>query len=1061
MDAALGGQAALGDHDLQPAVLDGAINLYYRFLRSNKLEAGRGVGRDLRITEGSLDLARAPLWGNLPPVYSRGLPAGVLATWDGALQTISAGPSAAARRPNSDDSSAASSALLRLNGAVAAVRFSKPVVVRRLLMRPPVSASEAPQRLLVRASRRGQEIWRRAYDFDGRLSEPPPCGLGDIVIAEPTGVYPEGRVVIIHADDEALAADGAGTLPAAIVRGLGWGDDSGGVSSYQTLVERRLLRNLRGVACDESSPVNGVAPSAIEMSPWRNLARSMQDVDELSFMMPLGDPGWLLSELAVASAHSARRTSSDEQEGILVAGKDAEDEVEMLEVEETASSAGYVLQVLPGPHAIITEISGAALVYDAGDMLERGLQLRPGFQWPIETVAIATESTEEEPDAERTPVSQRIFVGRSRSSEAFQQFLRSLAVEGASSRLPSGVSAEACLEAAERLVNRLSAFTEHDVDKFWHFEAFFAAQWDWGSPSDALEVTFERWRHSADVRSEAADALHQGQRWEGFYHCGAGPTLLFLEIIDAVLETDGRTLVRAALTFKTERTGSWTGVEGTYEVAGHLAPEGRTLALEPVEGGWLQRPGGFVAVGLQGVVSRSAKGLLRFAGVVATVGCDDFQLQAWVQGTRDDSEEIAFILTNAELDDKEVPGVGFRLAPRMEARDGVSFAAWGEKVFGHPLSSEAGAWLRTTDGRFLPLTLPNGEAVLRAETASYEEIAEMQATRSAAFAENATLRPKVVQALRPRRFESATFPADLRELVTLGAPALGRSAGKYYYEARLGTGAAATRVGWLVDGFASSEAFVAEGIGDDDCSWGADGYDRATWYNGSNLIGKWPANWTSGDIIGCALDLDKGEMHFFYNGGWVEGAGITFQPGGRAFYPGLSARGAVVLYFSASSFHFAPPLAYEAFVGPEEGGGVVRWPLRRARNFAPKLSAAHLLEDGGQLSAVESEEETGPPGAPNTAAGEIPRHILEERTLELLSDFVDTAKTTWQDQLWRMSAKGASEEATFDTEAIAAQITKLLKGKKLALTTGAGGNMQVELATSDGKKIVLDIRQER
>lgn len=87
------------------------------------------------VLEGALDFRRLPLDGRLPATFSRGLPDDVLATWDGAWQVAP---------PLGRAAAAPQAAALRLNGAVGVLRFSRPVVVRRLLLRPPLHAEGGP-----------------------------------------------------------------------------------------------------------------------------------------------------------------------------------------------------------------------------------------------------------------------------------------------------------------------------------------------------------------------------------------------------------------------------------------------------------------------------------------------------------------------------------------------------------------------------------------------------------------------------------------------------------------------------------------------------------------------------------------------------------------------------------------------------------------------------------------------------------------------------------------------------------------------------------------------------
>jgi len=200
-------------------------------------------------------------------------------------------------------------------------------------------------------------------------------------------------------------------------------------------------------------------------------------------------------------------------------------------------------------------------------------------------------------------------------------------------RLPPHVTQEQFLEDAERLTVALDA-TKAQVKKYGHFEAFFAVHWDWATSLDTLQVVFERWRRSPAMQVEARNAFFKGQVWNGSYFCTQGPTQLNVEVTDVTYDDVGQALVTAELSFQLKTKKSKSGeesVQGAYVVTGRIEAEGRGLSLEPVPGSWKTKPKNFVMVGLQGVVSRSAQGSLRYAGSIPIYGCDSFELQSQKQ----------------------------------------------------------------------------------------------------------------------------------------------------------------------------------------------------------------------------------------------------------------------------------------------------------------------------------------------------------------------------------------------------------------------------------------------
>ncbi|CAK0861260.1 unnamed protein product, partial [Prorocentrum cordatum] len=555
-------------------------------------------------SEGRVDFGRVPIRRStvLPRTFSRGLPAGVLASWDGAWQVDAApGP----RR---------SAACARLNGALGHLRFSRPVVLRSLAVRPPLQAAEGHHRLTVRARLHGREVWRSTYDFDAEAGPAPAraCSPGDVVKARWAG---DGRVA------------GAVVLSAhrgvAVVR---WRDDD----HTHRVVPWRSMTTTDGSPCPlpeepwpRAGPGAGAAAAGAAQAWWRDLARRTMHVDEVSFLVPHGDNGWLLGDVQVAATRwlPDEATSSPE-----------------------ADSTTYVVQVLPGSFTVISEVSLAAVVYHADEMLDLGLELRqkgPGERG---------RAGGTEPGGAAAPAG---HASASRSVEGVHQVLRALMDPGGGPplRLPPHLQPDELLADVERLVKSLDVAgleeeaassteqTEDPVKRYGHFEALFTYNWDWQVRVDALELTYESWRRSAAAQREAQGAFFEGQRWAGSYLCTQGPTQLRLEVT-SVTSVEGQDVVRADMEFKFQND-NLDVIRGLYEVAGRVELQGRSLVLEPAA--WKQRPkknpNSFIMVGLQGVVSRTeAAGELRFAGSVPSFGCDSFELRSRARPEAEDED---------------------------------------------------------------------------------------------------------------------------------------------------------------------------------------------------------------------------------------------------------------------------------------------------------------------------------------------------------------------------------------------------------------------------------------
>lgn len=390
------------------------------------------------------------------------------------------------------------------------------------------------------------------------------------------------------------------------------------------------LNRLDAKGVESPSGGGGAERHAESPATWRDLARRLKAVDEVSFSVPSGDEGWLLAEVVVAAVRWQQLkdiTSSDDD------GTSSHD------------PTAHMVQVFPGPRAVIAQVSRAAVLYHADDMLERGLQLRSARALSTDDSSASGEAPKgaisEGQGGDDEEASAQLQLSKGHSVEGLQQLLRALAgdvlgsTEGswaAKLLFPPHVRKEQLLKELDRLVNALDPAKAEDrvVKKYGHFEAFFAYHWEWLTPTDALEVAFERWRHDPVFQREGQKAFFKGQTWTGSYFCTQGTTALALDVIEVTVQEDGQESLQADLTFTIDSDEKT--VRGQYVVAGWLNPKGRVLVLNPVPGSWKDKPKNFVMVGLQGVVSRMSPdgrgSELRFAGSVPIFGCDSFELKA-------------------------------------------------------------------------------------------------------------------------------------------------------------------------------------------------------------------------------------------------------------------------------------------------------------------------------------------------------------------------------------------------------------------------------------------------
>jgi hypothetical protein len=106
----------------------------------------------------------------------------------------------------------------------------------------------------------------------------------------------------------------------------------------------------------------------------------------------------------------------------------------------------------------------------------------------------------------------------------------------------------------------------------------------------------------------------QRRDWIGDYDCAQGRTTLFLRILDAHDQK-----VQALFGFH----HAPTNVTGQFLMAGTFDEKTGRVILDP--GAWIDRPQGYLTVGLDGGVSRDGK---RFSGKILGAGCVGFRLRA-------------------------------------------------------------------------------------------------------------------------------------------------------------------------------------------------------------------------------------------------------------------------------------------------------------------------------------------------------------------------------------------------------------------------------------------------
>eukprot|EP00586_Coscinodiscus_wailesii_P000291 CAMPEP_0172485390 /NCGR_PEP_ID=MMETSP1066-20121228/13459_1 /TAXON_ID=671091 /ORGANISM="Coscinodiscus wailesii, Strain CCMP2513" /LENGTH=723 /DNA_ID=CAMNT_0013250659 /DNA_START=57 /DNA_END=2228 /DNA_ORIENTATION=+ len=115
-----------------------------------------------------------------------------------------------------------------------------------------------------------------------------------------------------------------------------------------------------------------------------------------------------------------------------------------------------------------------------------------------------------------------------------------------------------------------------------------------------------------------------------------------------------------------------------------------------------------------------------------------------------------------------------------------------------------------------------------------------------------------------------------KSFCTAGAPGLFADTGIIYYELEMLNDGEYVQFGFaLKNGIEQMNKYTGEGVGDDSLSWGVDGVRSLKWHDGEE---DWEGKWTKGNIIGLAVNIEKGMMAMSKDGDWTEDAfGVVFQ----------------------------------------------------------------------------------------------------------------------------------------------------------------------------------------
>ena len=155
--------------------------------------------------------------------------------------------------------------------------------------------------------------------------------------------------------------------------------------------------------------------------------------------------------------------------------------------------------------------------------------------------------------------------------------------------------------------------------------------------------------------------------------------------------------------------------------------------------------------------------------------------------------------------------------------------------------------------------------------------------------------------------------------------------GRWYYEVELGTDGV-VQVGWAGADFGADDG-AGDGVGDDAHSWGFDGCRGRAWTAGAAEAYGGAEGWKKGDVVGCRVDVDKGEASFSVNGADL---GVAFRGVAGPLSAALSLEDgeAVRVALDRGDLRFGPPAGYRAL------GDARLAPLAEDQEEAPAAAPA-------------------------------------------------------------------------------------------------------------------------
>jgi hypothetical protein len=220
----------------------------------------------------------------------------------------------------------------------------------------------------------------------------------------------------------------------------------------------------------------------------------------------------------------------------------------------------------------------------------------------------------------------------------------------------------------------------------------------------------------------------------------------------------------------------------------------------------------------------------------------------------------------------------------------------------------------------------------------------------------------------------------------------GRTGGKFYAEVLVVNGTSAN----VLIGVGTSSASLLTYIGGDASGWGYYNSSPARrWHN--NVGADWGNTYTSGDVIGIAIDTNAGHIWWSKNGTWQAGgdpaagtgAAYTNLPSASDLFIHASLfpiDGSVTSQFADTQQTYTPPSGFSSWEISARVSGVI---TDADGNPAARIVRAYRRDTGALIVSTTSDAVTGEYELILPDTNEIQRIVLDDDAAPLYNDLID------------------------------------------------------------------------